>query len=260
MNNLKVSARKEIGLKLKALREARRFSQAALSERLEISQAGLSKIERGASSLNAEDLLQVLRIFNVPVSYFYPDQEARAHEDILQNALSRLGATELYVNASLPSENLEQANQVIREVLVDGRNPRHITALAPVIVAQIHQVHLPRLWAEFIQLGLSQRLGWVLENTLEALRQIPRPADLATFRRYREAETALQQFLDGIQATAKPTYDTPPWDVLGVSAPSTRSRAELQKQSSPLSTKWNILSPFQVQDFVNVLKASHDTP
>lgn len=260
MNNPKANARKEIGLKLKALREARLFSQAALAERLEISQAGLSKIERGLSSLNTEDLLQILRIFNVPVSYFYPEQETRDHEAILQNALSRLGATELYVNASLPSENLEQANQVIREVLVDGRNPRHIAALAPVFVAQLHQIHLPKLWAEFIQLGLSQRLGWAIENTLEALRQAPKPADLGTARRYRETETALQLFLGSIQATAKLTYDTPPWDVLGVSAPSPRTRTVLEQQSSSISTKWNILSPFQVQDFVDALKATHDAP
>jgi len=170
VDNPKISARIEIGLKLKALREGRLFSQAELAKRLEISQAGLSKIERGASSLNTEDLLQVLRIFNVPVSYFYPDQEQRSHEDILQNALSRLGATELFVNASLPSENLEQANQVIREVLVDGRNPRHITALAPVFVAQLHQVHLPRLSAEFIQLGLPQRPGSAIRNQSRACR------------------------------------------------------------------------------------------
>jgi len=164
------------------------------------------------------------------------------------------------ITPSAPSGTLEHAQQGIRGVSLAGRNPRHITALAPVFVAQLHQVHLPRLWAEFIQLGLSQRLGWVLENTLEALRQIPRPADLGTARRYRETETALQLFLESIQATAKQTHDTPPWDVLGVSAPSPRTRAALEQQSSPLSTKWNILSPFQVQDFVDALKASHDAP
>lgn len=258
MNNLKTNTRIEIGLKLKALREARLISQAELAKRLEISQAGLSKIERGTSSLNTEDFLQVLRIFNVPASSFYPDQGKGTHESVLQNALTRLGAAHLYENASLPSENLEQVNQVIREVLIDGRNPRHITALAPVIVAQINQIHLSKLWAEFINLGLDRRLGWVLENTLEALRLAPKPADLTASRNYRQAETVLQQFLGNIPVGSSTAYDTPVRDVLGVVAPSNRTLSSLEKKSSPLSTKWRVLSPFQIQDFVDALKASHD--
>ena len=258
MKNLKTNARKEIGLKLKALREARLISQVELAKRLEISQAGLSKIERGTSSLNTEDFLQVLRIFNVPASHFYPEQEKGSPEAALQNALTRLGAAHLYENESLPSENLEQANQVIREVLIDGRNPRHITALAPVLVAQINQIHLTKLWSEFINLGLERRLGWVFENTLEALKLAPKPANLTASRNYRQAETILQQFLGNIHSPTFKHYDTPLLDVLGVVAPSNRTRSSLEKQSSPLSTKWGILSPFQVHDFVDALKASHD--
>lgn len=258
MNNPKIHSRKEIGLKLKALREARQFSQVDLAKRLEISQAGLSLIERGQASLNAEDFLQVLRIFNVPASHFYSDQNKGSTDSVLQNALARLGAAHFYENASLPSENLEQANHVIREVLIDGRNPRHITALAPVIIAQIGQIHLSKLWAEFCTLGFERRLGWLLENTLEALKLAPKPPDLTAARSYRQAETVLHQFLGSIGTGAPINGDIPLPDVLGVIATSNKTLLSLEKQSSPLSAKWRILSPFQIQDFVDALKASHD--
>ena len=258
MDGLKTKTRREIGLKLKALREARLFPQVDLAKRLEISQAGLSKIERGTSSLNTEDFLQVLRIFNVPASHFYPDHSKGSSESVLQNALTRLGATHLYENASLPSENLEQANQVIREVLIDGRNPRHITALAPVIVAQIRQVQLSKLWAEFISLGLERRLGWAVENICEALKQAPRPADSISSQHYRQAETILQRFLANISAISNVAHDPLLPDIVGVAAPTNRTLSSLEKKSSSLSAKWRILSPIQVQDFVDALKASHD--
>lgn len=258
MGNPKAKARREIGLALKALREARLLSQVELARRLDISQAGLSKIERGASSLNTEDFLEVLRIFNVPASHFYPKSLKGDPESVLQNALARLGAAHLYENDSLPSENLEQVNQVVREVLIDGRNPRHLVALAPVIVAQISRIHLNKLWSEFIHLGLERRLAWLLENTLEALKLAQRPTDQAWARNHRQAETVLQQFLVNIQAQGIPPEGAPLPEVLGPSASSRKTISSLENESSSISRKWGILSPFQVQDFVNALKASHD--
>lgn len=258
MNNPKVKARREIGLALKALREARLLSQAELAKRLDISQAGLSKIERGESSLNTEDFLEVLRIFNVPASHFYPKQYKGDHESVLQNALARLGADHLYENDSLPSENLEQVNQVIREVLVDGRNPRHLVALAPVIVAQISRIHLNKLWAEFINLGLERRLGWLLENTLEALKLAPRPKNHTSAWNYRRAETVLQQFTNNIQAQGISPEGALLQDVIGTSATTSKTLNSLESNASSISREWGILSPIQVQDFVDALKASHD--
>ncbi len=258
MGNHKTRLRKEIGQKLKALRATRRLSQVDLAKRLEISQAGLSLIERGQSSLNTEDFLQVLRVFNVPASHFYPDQGKGPSESVLQNALARLGAAHLYENESLPSENLEQAHHVIREVLIDGRNPRQITALAPVIVAQISQIHLSVLWAEFCNLGFERRLGWVLDNILSALRLAPRPASQVAARNYRQAETLLQALLGNVRFNHGLSQDFPLEDVLGASASSRKTLAQLRVQSSDISGKWQVASPLQVQDFVDALKASHD--
>lgn len=256
--DLKARSRREIGLKLKALREGRQLSQVELAMRLELSQAGLSLIERGKASLNTEDFLQVLRIFNVPASHFFSDRDKGSPDAALQNALARLGARQLYENDSLPSENLEQANQVIREVLIDGRNPRHLTALAPVIATQISHIHLSKLWADCFHFGIERRLGWLLEHTLEALKLVPKPVDRTTARNYRQAETTLQQFLRNIHAATPTPYDPSIQDVLGVSAPSQKTLAALKQQASVLFAKWRILSPFQIQDFVEALKASQN--
>ncbi len=258
MNQVKVASRKELGLKLKALREARLISQSDLAKRLEISQAGLSKIERGVSSLNTEDFLEVLRIFNVPASHFYPNQSEGSSGAALQNALTRLGATHLLESALLPSEDLEHASQVIREVLIDGQNPRQITALAPVIVAQIDRLHLPKLWAEFSNLQLERRLGWVFENTFEALKQVPKPTDLPTSRNHLKARTVIHHFLGSLAIPPSDRAEPLLRDILGTIARSNRTQSSLERQSSTVSEKWHILSPIQVKDFADALHASQN--
>lgn len=77
---------------------------------------------------------------------------------------------------------------MIREVLVDGRNPRHIAALAPVVVAQIRQISLSKLWSEFAALGLERRLGWALENTSEALKVVSKLLDSAEAQLHRQTD------------------------------------------------------------------------
>ena len=64
-----------------------------------------SAIERGAGSFSAEQFIEILRLFNVPVSHVA--SEARADPDsALQNLLARLGASELHESDALPSERI----------------------------------------------------------------------------------------------------------------------------------------------------------
>src|SRR5262245_15672041 len=85
--------RRRIADQVRALRQERHWTQATLADRLGLSQSRLSEIERGAGSFTAEQLLAMLRTFNVPLSYFAaPTRDPEAE---IQNALARLGAAHL---------------------------------------------------------------------------------------------------------------------------------------------------------------------
>src|SRR5688572_8921705 len=118
-----------IGPKVRELRRGRRWTQAELARRLGLSQARLSEIERGAGTFSAEQFIEILRLFNVPVSHFALD--ARPDPDSeLQNVLARLGAFELHEPEALPSERIVDVNEAIRQTLVTG-SARLVAALAP---------------------------------------------------------------------------------------------------------------------------------
>lgn len=149
------------------LRRARGWTQAQLAERLGLSQARLSVIERGGGTISAEQFVVLMALFNVPVEDFLPKQDP---EDEIQNALARLGALHLReVPGVLPSSRLREVSDAVREVLVSPRSPRLVTALAPVLVTNIDSVNLDLVLSQLAALGLGQRLAWLAENIVVAL-------------------------------------------------------------------------------------------
>ena len=89
MSTQRKADRTKIGAKIRDLRQQRHWSQGELAKLLEISQPTLSEIERGEASLSAENLLRILRIFNVGVDHF---EAAAERSSPIQNALARHGA------------------------------------------------------------------------------------------------------------------------------------------------------------------------
>ena len=235
--------------------------QAQLAAHLGLSQARLSEIERGDGSFTAEQLVVLLKLFNVAVSYFAPpkhsvepDSLAQAH---LQNALARLGAVHLREDVEvLPTERLAEVTGVIRETLLEGA-PRQQTALAPVLVSNIKTIPLRRLWASLVPLGLERRLGWVLENTVEAIRielrgTLRRPVTL----RYRRASLVLEMFLSDVRSTAL-EHDAP-LDLFDETARSVETRRALEAASSSISKRWRIVTDLQPEDFAEALRSARD--
>src|SRR6266850_6548601 len=95
-------SRHEIADKVRELRRLRGWTQAELAKRLQLSQNRLSEIEHGDGSFTAEQFLLLLRLFNVAANDFVSDNRDRDLE--IQNALARLGATQLQESAQiLPS-------------------------------------------------------------------------------------------------------------------------------------------------------------
>jgi transcriptional regulator with XRE-family HTH domain len=246
------------------LRERRRWTQADLSRRLGLSQSRLSEIEQGKGSFTAEQFLAILRLFNVPVTHFVPTRRANAD---LQNALARLGANHLVESQEvLPSDRLDEVATVIREVLVSADSPRHITSLAPVLVLNTDRIGLRKLQAELIEVGLERRLGWVIDNTLEAIRselahELPRKWAV----RYRRAELVLSSFVEssprsrnrrGSSRRASRPSPAGSVDILDSDILSTKTLDEVQAASSRISQRWGIATGLQPGDFTEALRAA----
>lgn len=169
----------------------------------------------------------------------------------------RLGATHLHeIDDVHPEERHDDVGETVREVLLTAA-PRHLTALAPVLVRNLDRVSLRKLRADLVEAGLERRLGWLVDNVREAVRQelcgrLPRPVA----QRYRRAEVVLDTFLGFALAPA----EVSPLDLLDTTIASRETRREVEEASSAISKRWGIVTDLQPTDFVEALRAAHAGP
>jgi len=254
--NPKTSRRKsrgEIGRRVRALRQDRRWTQAELAKHLELSQARLSEIERGGGSFTAEQFLQILRIFNVSVTDFEPSLARDPHAE-LQNVLAHLGASHLHESErALPSEQLRSLNAAVREALLVA-TPRLLTALGPVLVRNIDRVNLRGLYQELKLDGLERRLAWLIESVCSAVsEQLPVVAGPPWSKHYRRAAVILGAFVEFLHE--QPDSATV-LDVLDGDIRSAKSLAEVQSASSAIARRWRIVTGLQLGDFTTALRSA----
>jgi transcriptional regulator with XRE-family HTH domain len=251
--------RQKIAVNVRALRKGRRLTQAELAAQLGLSQGHLSELERGNGSFTAEQLLFMLKLFNVPASHFAPP--TLDHEAQIQNALARHGAVHLRESSDVvPSEQLDDVGDVVREALLLG-SPRLLTAVAPVLVRHIDRVNLRKLRIELVQAGLERRLAWLVDNTLAAVRgELPTALPRALAQRYRRAEAVLDVFMDF--ATSQSAYQALAGgvaqpDLLDATIGSPKTRRAVAAASSAISQRWGIITSLQPEDFVEALRAAN---
>lgn len=266
----KRASTRAIGARLRELRERRGWSQVELARKLLLSQSRLSNIERGAQSLTAEELLETLRLFNVPVTEFAAAQPA---ESQLQNALERLGARHLRESSEiLPSERVAEVNDVVREVLISA-DPRQLTGLAPVLALHADEIDVRSLLAALAKLGFKSRLGWLVENTQAAIhREMEQPLPVYWRATYRRAQLELNGayiFLAtrvrasssarrGARSSSPHRRREPAagYDILDRDVRSEKTIRQLERRASDISLHWKVLTAITVDDFVEALRAS----
>ena len=247
-------ARIRIGKRVRALRQERQWTQAELADRLNLSQSRFSEIERGHGSFTAEQFLVILRLFNAPLSDF-SDAPSDPHAEI-QNTLARLGAAHLRESTDvLPSEQLADVGDAVREALLAG-TPRLITGLAPVLVRHADNVNLGDLSARLTQIGLQRRLGWLVENTLEATeREWWSPRPVFGHDSIEERKSFLDRFsISSSQRVASTTSQ--------IRVPISSIEAFEQKQCwkrlqrPPLNRpkRWKVVTSLQPRDFEEALR------
>lgn len=243
--------RRAIGAKVRELRKARGLSQVELAGRLGVSQGHLSQLERGAYSFTAEQLLDLLRLFNVSVSAFAPSSRDPLGE--LQNALARFGATHLReVEDVVPSGRYDDLDVLVADTLTEGE-PRLVPALAPVLVKNIDRVHLPKVDQRLAAAGLNRRLWWLLGCVVRAFdAELAGEPAVSWSRRCRRARVVIAAYLDHIRQAHDPD-DYPIHDIVD---PLVRSKAtvrDLIANSAAEAQQWNIVTSLQTSDFVVAL-------
>lgn len=241
--------RERIAARVRALRQARGWTQAELGSRLGLSQARLSEIERGGGSFTAEQLIAVLELFNVPIGEFLLPADP---DDALQNALIHLGATHLrQVPHVAPAYRETNVADAIGATLLGSRASRLVTALAPVLVRHVDALSLPAL-----RLGLAgreRRLGWLLENVREALTVAPPDADADWRRRAARASTVIA---DELAHFSPPTGGAPDLFEPTIRSDATRDLV-WRHGASGISRRWGIVSELQPDDFRKALWSAH---
>lgn len=247
------NARTTIPQKVRDLRLGRRWTQAELARRLGLSQSRLSEIERGDGSFTAEQFLSILKLFNVPVSHF---TSGRRPTSELQNALARLGAVHLQEDPDvLPSD--VDVGELVRKILVAPESPRHITGLAPVVARNIDRISLRRLFHVLVEHGQERRLGWLLENTLVAIRsELSKRLPHVWASAYRRAAVVLDTFFELDLREGAVDRHTPTREILDNDIRSIQSRDEVWASASPISRRWGIVTSLKPEDFQEALRAS----
>lgn len=242
-----------IGQRLHELRVARRWSQVELAQQLGISQPYLSKVERGRASLTAETFLRVLRLFNVGVEEFGVTLERSSP---LQNALARHGAKHLVENDALTPTRLDEPIEVVWEVLRSPESARHVTALAPVLVASSGEIALPELASRLARIGREARLGWLLESVRSAIAQAGPTHRLEDQRNARRADLAASLLLRG--DVLKPPAPTAPLDLLDPDIRSEKTSERVLAEASPEAKRWRIATRIKSSDFADALRAARE--
>lgn len=241
-----------IGRVVRELRTERRASQAWLAAELGLSQGRLSEIERGKGSFTAEQLLKMLRLFNVGVERF----EAKPPRDAspIQNALVRLGAHHLAEADILVPSSLSEPLDVVLAVLVQPESPRHLAALAPVLVTQADGLALPELARRLAGWGRQARLGWLLESVLEALGSEAPSPESATRRLRRRAATVFELFL--ASGMLRVPDDDAPLDLLDSDVRSSATAERILAEASPPAHRWRIVTRVDTAAFREALRAA----
>jgi len=247
--------RKHIAERVRELRRSRRWTQAELAKRLELSQSRLSEIETGHGSFTAEQLLRVLALFNVGVEEFVERRNDPQQE--LQNALARFGAKHLIESDRIvTTAAVTDLRDVVRDVLLDG-SARLVTGLAPVLSAHARELNLEQLYVALERLGRGRRLAWVVDNTLEAVQKLSRVPGAKTWQLLRlNIEVPFKTFLVFVHHVERANPPPKSVDVLDATIRTEASRDAVRKSSSVIARRWNIVTALKVDDFVEALRGA----
>lgn len=254
MQSNDMESRATIAARVRDLRRQRRWTQAELARRLELSQPRLSQIERGDGSFTAEQFLEILELFNVGVEHFAPSRTSDTTA-ALQSALALHGATHLAPSGAIVPSEFESPTAVVTAVLRNPESPRHVSALAPVLVAHADQIDLVEVASQLARFGRERRVAWLAESVRSALAE-DSPTAPSDRRQAQRARMQLDLFL-GSAGIPLPMDDAP-LDVLDVDVRSLKSAEPIFAGASACARRWRIVTRLGTHDFLEALRAARE--
>ena len=105
---------KKLGIRVKALREQTEYSQEKLAGLLKISRVSLSQIENGDRRINAEEIVELSKIFNVASDVLL---DLRKDIKVVIEKAGKPMQTEQEIRINIPQKNLEKFREVLLYIL-----------------------------------------------------------------------------------------------------------------------------------------------
>lgn len=105
---------KNIGEKIKELRERERISQQRLAELIGMPRPSISQIERGGRKISAEELRKLSEIFNTSADYLLDLRDA---PEVILHQGSTKSPSKPEIRINVPKKNLEKFKQVLLYIL-----------------------------------------------------------------------------------------------------------------------------------------------
>jgi len=105
---------KKLGIRIKTLREQAGYSQENLAELLKISRVSLSQIENGDRRINAEEIAELSKIFNVASDVLL---DLRKDIKVVLEKTGKFAKAKQEIRISVPQKNLEKFKEVLLYIL-----------------------------------------------------------------------------------------------------------------------------------------------
>jgi len=105
---------KNLGVKIKKIREKIGLSQEALAKKLRISRVAISQIETGNRKISAEELVKLAKTFNIPTDVLLDVK--KDIEVIFEKAVKKSGKKQ-EIRISVPQRNLQKFKEILIYIL-----------------------------------------------------------------------------------------------------------------------------------------------
>ncbi|MFC1570411.1 type II toxin-antitoxin system antitoxin SocA domain-containing protein [Candidatus Omnitrophota bacterium] len=105
---------KNLGAKIKKMREKLGLSQEALGERVGVGRVAISQIETGDRKISAEEIAKVAKIFNIPTDVLLDIQ--KDIEIVFEKSMKKAEQKE-EIRISVPQQNLQKFKEVLIYIL-----------------------------------------------------------------------------------------------------------------------------------------------
>ena len=107
-----MNIKKQLGLKIKKLRQKRGFTQEQLAEKIDIATRTLGGIENGENFLTADTLEKVLMVLDVSSSELFAFDHLKPQEELLEEMISDLRAIK-------SREKIETIYKLIKAIIIE---------------------------------------------------------------------------------------------------------------------------------------------